>query len=111
MTEPIRYTCPSCGWVNNHAPHCVFRARVPSADQRCLLAAYVDLRRDCIAIEELIEHSSDFTSDDLKRLDKAVTVMKVGFKMVKKVLRAQAIDGLKRWREPTATEVAETPNV
>lgn len=104
MSEPYRaYPCPVCGWTSAHAPGCPHGSSstaAPSGDVRALLTAYVDLRRDCIGIEELIERSSDLTPDDLKRLDKAVTVMKVGFKMVKKVLRSQGVEGLKKWREP-----------
>ncbi len=107
MTEPYSHTCPACGWTNGHAPDCVFRAKPPNADARALLASYVDLRRDCIAIEELIERGGELTPEDLKRLDKAVTVMKVGFKMVKKVLRSQGVEGLKAWREPVTPESAD----
>lgn len=108
MTEPYRAPkCPVCGWTSTHAPGCPHGSPTPSGEVRSLLTAYVDLRRDCIAIEELIERSSDLTADDLKRLDKAVTVMKVGFKMVKKVLRSQGVEGLKAWREPATPETAD----
>lgn len=73
-----------------------------------MLTAYVDLRRDCIAIEELIERGGELTADDLKRLDKAVTVMKVGFKIVKKVLRSCGIEGCLK---PVDEPVLLTPNV
>lgn len=59
---------------------------------RSLLASYVELRSECAGLEELIERG-DLTEQDVMRLDKAVTVMKVGFKIVKKVLRAQGIAG------------------
>lgn len=51
---------------------------------------YNNLRCDCVELEELIEHATaagTLTEKELKRLDKAVTVMKVGFKIVKKVLK------------------------
>ncbi len=47
--------------------------------------AYNALRAACERLECLIEASDDLTEKDLKRLDKAVTVMKVGFKLLKKV--------------------------
>lgn len=56
-----------------------------------LIEGYADLRAACVAFEELIAEGQDAKS--LHRLDKAVTVMKVGFKMVKKVLRAQGATG------------------
>jgi hypothetical protein len=49
---------------------------------------YQGLRIHCCDLEELIESDSGaFSEKDLKRLDKAVTVMKVGFKIMKKVVR------------------------
>lgn len=113
MTEPFRHTCPACGWNNGHAPTCVYRVPAPSTDLRCLLAAYVALRRECIGIEELIETSAEpgngtLTAADLKRMDKAVTVMKAGFKMVKKVLCDHEVPGTASWREPfVATPAAK----
>ncbi len=53
-----------------------------------MLPVYNELRGHCAALEELIE-AGDFTEKELKRLDKAVTVMKVGFKILKKVLKAR----------------------
>lgn len=57
------------------------------------LHQYNDLRFTCHELEELIasvEGSEDWSEKDLKRLDKAVTVMKVGFKIFKKVLKSRA---------------------
>jgi hypothetical protein len=49
---------------------------------------YRGLRVHCCDLEELIESASGtFTEKELKRLDKAITVMKVGFKIMKKVTR------------------------
>ena len=117
MSEPYRvYPCPSCGGVNGfHASSCPRGGASqpggpkPSMEHRRLLDAYVNLRRYCIDLEELIEASSEpgndsLTAEDLKRLDKSVTVMKVGFKVVKKVLRSKGVEGLRTWREPVATE-------
>jgi hypothetical protein len=67
---------------------------------RELLAIYINLRRDCVALEELIAANSDTV--DLKELDKAVTVMKVSFKLIKKILRTHGVEGLKNWRLPVA---------
>jgi hypothetical protein len=54
---------------------------------------YNNLRFTCHELEELIsvvEDHPDWSEKDLKRLDKAVTVMKVGFKIMKKVLKSRA---------------------
>jgi hypothetical protein len=59
---------------------------------RELLAIYINLRRDCVALEELIAANSD--TIDLKELDKAVTI--------KKILRTHGVEGLKNWRLPVA---------
>ena len=56
--------------------------------------AYDALRAACSSLEELIEQGeADGTLDvvALKRLDKAVTIMKAGFKIVKKVLAKNAV--------------------
>jgi hypothetical protein len=56
-----------------------------------LQRAYKELRQDCALLERLLQRITDhaepspLTEKELKRLDKAVTVMKVGFKIVKKV--------------------------
>jgi hypothetical protein len=48
---------------------------------------YYDLRSTCAALEIAIENNDNgFSEKDLKRLDKAITVMKVGFKIMKKAL-------------------------
>lgn len=47
---------------------------------------YTNLRFECAELETLIG-ANQFSEQDLKRLDKAVTVMKVGFKILKKVAR------------------------
>lgn len=72
-----------------------------------MLALYVDLRRACLAFEICISERRELTADELKRLDKATTVMKLGFKLVKQVLRARGVEDLKQWREPLGV----TPNV
>lgn len=51
---------------------------------------YTNLRFECAELEMLIERGEKrglLTEKELKRLDKAVTVMKVGFKILKKVAR------------------------
>jgi hypothetical protein len=53
-------------------------------------ASYASLRFECSELEALIEVTETrglLTEKDRMRLDKAVTVMKVGFKMLKKVAR------------------------
>lgn len=108
MTEPYRpLRCSVCGWTSAHAPGCPNGTPTPSGEIRELLAAYVDLRRDCIAIEELMARTTELSPDDLKRLDKAVTVMKVGFKVVKKVLRANGVASLNSWRDTPQEKVKE----
>lgn len=68
---------------------------VPKAGSTDELALhqYNDLRFTCHELEELIasvEGDPGWSEKDLKRLDKAVTVMKVGFKILKKVLKSRA---------------------
>jgi hypothetical protein len=85
---PDRYQCNHCG---RGLFRCICRApRDP--DTRSLLCSYTELRRAGIELEEVIG-AGGFTEDELKRLDKAATVMKVGFKMVKKVLRKRGVGG------------------
>ena len=52
-----------------------------------IAAAYRKLRQDASHLEKVLQTITDdtLTEKELKRLDKAVTVMKVGFKIVKKV--------------------------
>ncbi len=66
--------------------------KFPPVREALLTAHYNDLRWTCHQLEELLsvaESDPDFSEKDVKRLDKAVTVMKVGFKLVKKVLNAR----------------------
>lgn len=79
----------------------------PSAGEKALLLIYGDLRLDCDQLEEMLgAPSSDLTEKDLKRLDKAVTIIKVGFKLIKKVLRAHGyVERLK----PVRSQVRATP--
>lgn len=52
--------------------------------------AYDALRFHCERLEELLEANTERHSDKtLKRSDKAVTVMKVGFKILKKAIKAR----------------------
>lgn len=91
MTEPQRnYQCPRCaqwsrlpGWCEN------CRGQPRSQRQLALLNTYAELRANCAELEATIAAlpAGEFTEEDLTRLDKGVTVMKVGFKLVKKVLR------------------------
>lgn len=71
----------------------IYDRLTPSAcsETRRLQDIYADLRLNCIALEEWLEANDDrsscFIEPELKRLDKAVTVMKVAFKVVKKVIK------------------------
>jgi hypothetical protein len=47
---------------------------------------YTNLRFECAELEHLIG-AGQFSEQDMKRLDKAVVLMKVGFKILKKVAR------------------------
>lgn len=60
-----------------------------------IACAYRDMRQACIDMEALIEAQAGLSEQDLKRLDKAVTVMKVSFKLVKQVLRRHGLRGMK----------------
>lgn len=52
--------------------------------------AYDALRFHCELLEEILEANAQGLSDKtLKRSDKAVTVMKVGFKILKKAINKQ----------------------
>jgi hypothetical protein len=57
---------------------------------RALHDAYADLRRACSKLEKRIG-KVDLSEKELKRLDKAITTMKVGFKIAKKVIRKRAV--------------------
>lgn len=58
---------------------------------------YDELRTDCSDLEELLTlaeanpKSPMLMAKDLKRIDKAITVMKVGFKILKKALKKSKI--------------------
>lgn len=90
------YRCARCGAWGPQYGYCQkcrddTRAREPVTV--ALVATYSELRGDCIALEQLIERGADITDDERNKLDKAVTVMKVGFKIVKRVLRARGVVG------------------
>lgn len=52
--------------------------------------AYADLRKACHRLEKRIGKAG-LSEKELKRLDKAITTMKVGFKIAKKVINRQAV--------------------
>jgi len=65
----------------------------PTPTEDRLRRDYANLRLDCADLEELLgSTNTDLTGKDLKRLDKAVTVMKVAFKLIAKVLRRHGFD-------------------
>lgn len=57
--------------------------------------AYVKMRLAVIDIEVLLDDPSLFSQKQRKRLDKAVTVIKVGMKIVKLVLKSLGFTKLK----------------
>ena len=59
----------------------------PTDDEMMLFDNFCSMRLDIIALEQLIE-AGEWTEQDVKRLDKVVTVIKVGMKLMKKVLRS-----------------------
>lgn len=68
--------------------------KFPPVKDQLLLENYKNLRFETHEIEEIIaaaEIDPDFSEQDIKRLDKAVTVMKAGFKMLKKAIRKRGI--------------------
>lgn len=102
MTDPYR-DCSLCGRLRSQ---CRCNQKPPKGQSSStleLMADYVNLRRDCEALEEMIA-SGTLEDEEVKRLDKAVTVMKVGFKMVKKVIRARGVAG--RLKAPVEEEPA-----
>ena len=76
------------------------KKQIPTYQEAKLIAFYKKLRAATVGIEQLIEdlESADcetFSDQDLHRLDKAVVVSKVGFKMVKMILKTHGFKGLK----------------
>lgn len=68
----------------------------PTEDDKKLAQIYQDMRIATMRLEELIESSTSFTAKDLHRLDKSVVVQKVGYKMVKNILKKKGFSELKR---------------
>jgi hypothetical protein len=66
-----------------------------SPAHKALADAYQKLRVAQIEVEETLDKYI-WPEDEVKKIDKAVTVMKVAFKGIKKVLTRQGIIGLKR---------------
>lgn len=67
----------------------------PKPDELKLVNAYRWLRLDLDAIEQLLDKPESLTEQDIKRLDKSITVIKVGFKNIKKVLKSRCFSELK----------------
>lgn len=69
--------------------------------------SYANLRFECADLEAIIG-AGGISDKDLKRLDKAVTVMKVTFKIIARVLRSHGYEtGRKRLEQELAR--ANTP--
>lgn len=60
-----------------------------------VFTVYKNMRLDGIELEEIIGNGEGLTAKDLKRLDKAVTVIKMGYKIIKMVLRAHGYREMK----------------
>lgn len=68
------------------------KTKFPPIKDQMAITIYSNLRHEVHDLECLIESVADdpgWTEKDLKRLDKAVTVMKAGFKIMKKALKAR----------------------
>jgi hypothetical protein len=90
---PWRYT-PPVDYPNRDKP--------TETEQR-LLRDYQNLRLDCAALEELLGSDTiELSEKDRAEIDKAVTLMKVGFKMIKRRLRAHGFEGRLKAPEPVA---------
>lgn len=72
----------------------------PYPDEKLLAHLYGNFRTDLDELEELIASGEHFSEKDLKRLDKAVTLMKVGAKYIKKVLHRHG------WRKHERKQVS-----
>lgn len=86
----------------------------PESSVDVLAQTYCDLRRNCIDLEEIIAgcqvEEDGLSEEDLKRLDKAATVMKVSFKLVKKVLGRHGRHGLKKkCQDPVSAHSDQVP--
>jgi hypothetical protein len=74
----------------------------PTDPVSSLRRRYLELRASCHELEaalgSVLPGTGGLTAKDIKRLDKAVTVMKCGFKLAKKALKrpAAATPGLRR---------------
>lgn len=63
-----------------------------------LIKIYKNLRLATIELEEFLEkyfETADMTAKEYHRLDKSVVIQKVGFKLVKKILKGRGFKGLK----------------
>lgn len=66
----------------------------PSETEQRLLRDYQNLRLDITAVEEVLGVAdSDLSEAERKRLDKAVVLMRVGAKLVKRTLRERGFLG------------------
>ena len=95
------------GWVyvgsTDSTPSRIYPSRDPSGltqykgrPSKDLLSFLVDsFKAQCSELEEYLEDGIGLSDKDLKRLDKAVTVMKVGFKIMKKVALKKELTQLK----------------
>ncbi len=75
-----------------------------------LLNNYFLLRVACLKLESALA-SDDLTEQQLKRIDKSVTVMKAGFKGFKKVLRGMGFTELSGWRSNSEQPTAALPRM
>jgi hypothetical protein len=75
------------GWPRNTP------ADIP--DSFCsLLGEYQNIRLDLESLEELAaQPDPEFSEDELKKLDKAIVVMRTGSKLIKRILRKRGFHG------------------
>lgn len=68
---------------------------IPGDDdpEKALRLHYEHLRAVCVEMERILGADHDLPPKMVKRLDKAVTVMKVGFKIAKKAMKARKATG------------------
>lgn len=72
----------------------------PTPTEDLLARTYAGLRLEIAELEVLMAGGEGLSERDLKRLDKGVVLMKVGAKLVKRVLRTHGARGRLKAREP-----------
>lgn len=105
------YQEPKRPWHETFVPKpgTIFPEPTPETDH--LARSYANFRIECAELEDMLGSAQGLTEKDLKRLDKAVTVMKVAFKIIAKVLRKKGYvtsrTGARPQRELSASAESE----